>query len=208
MRDYKKILEENDIFIVAELGVNYYDIALKEKVSILDAAKLMIDKAKEGGVDAVKFRSYKAETLASVKAPAYWDLEEEPTTSQYDLFKKFDKFGKLEYEKLSIYCDSKNLIFLSTPFDFEAADFLYDLMPIYKISSSDLTNLPFIEYMAKKQKPIFLSTGAATIGEIDSAVKMIKSTGNNDISILHCILDYPTAIQNINLNMIKFLKNI
>ena len=77
-----------------------------------------------------------------------------------------------------------------------------------KISSSDLTNLPFIEYIAKKGKPIFLSTGAATIGEIDSAIKAIKSVGNNEISILHCILDYPTAFQNINLNMIKFLKNV
>lgn len=207
MKDFKKFLEEKDIFIVAELGVNYYDIAKKENLSNMEAAKLMVDSAKKGGADAVKFQSYKAETLVSKNAPAYWDLEEEPTTSQFELFKKFDKFGEEEYKELSIYCATNDIIFMSTPFDFNAVDYLYDLMPIYKISSSDLTNLPFIEYIAKKEKPIFLSTGAATIEEIDDAINTIISTGNKDICLMHCILDYPTNYQDVNLNMIKFLKN-
>ena len=79
-------------FLIAEIGVNFYDIAEKEGISDMDAAKLMIDEAKSCGVDAVKFQSYKAETIASKNSPAYWDLSEEPTTSQFELFKKFDKF--------------------------------------------------------------------------------------------------------------------
>lgn len=206
MKDYKSIIENEGVFIVAEIGVNYYDIANKEKITIMKAAKKMIDAAKLGGANAVKFQSYKAETLASINAPAYWNLEDEPTESQFELFKKYDNFGKNEYSELSSYCHSKNITFLSTPFDFDAVDYLFDLMPIYKISSSDITNLPFIEYIAKKGKPIFLSTGAATLEEIDEAIKTIISMGNNEICLLHCVLDYPTHYQDLNLNMIKYLK--
>ena len=207
MKDFKEILEKNDVFIIAELGVNYYDIAIKESITNMEAAKLMIDETKRNGADAVKFQSYKTETLASKKAPAYWDLEKEPITSQFELFKKFDKFGEDEYIELSNYCEKKNILFLSTPFDFNAVDYLYDLMPLYKISSSDLTNLPFIEYIAKKEKPIFLSTGAATMEEIDDAINTITTISNTDICLMHCILDYPTKYQDVNLNMIKHLKN-
>jgi len=208
MKSIKEILEEEKVFIIAELGVNYYDIAKKEKISIMDAAKLMIDKAKENGADAVKFQSYKAETLASKNAAAYWNLEEEPTTSQFDLFKKYDTFGEKEYKEISEYCKSKEIIFLSTPFDFEAVDYLNDLVPVFKISSSDLTNIPFIKYIAEKGKPIFLSTGAATLEEIQKAIDIIHSTGNNEISLFHCILDYPTNYNDVNLNMIKELGRI
>lgn len=207
MKDYKVFIKENGVFIVAELGVNYYDIAEKEKISLIEAAKLMIDRAKEGGADAVKFQSYKAEKLAIKNSPAYWELNEEPTKSQFELFKKYDKLGEDEYKELSKYCTSTNIIFMSTPFDFEAADYLCDLMPIYKISSSDLNNISFIEYIAKKGKPIFLSTGAATIKEIEDAVKTIISTGNNRICLMHCILNYPTAYEDCNLNMIKHLSD-
>ena len=189
MSDYKEILKKNKVFIIAEVGVNYYDIAEKEKISAIEAAKLMIDKAKEGGADAVKFQSYKAEKFVIENSPAYWDLNEEPSTSQFELFKKYDKFGEEQFKELSYYCASKDIIFMSTPFDFEAADYLYNLMDIFKISSSNITNLPFIEHIAKKSKPIFLSTGAATLGEIEVAVNTIISTGNNELCIMHCILD-------------------
>ncbi len=208
MQDFRKIIQEEDVFIIAEVGVNYHDIAVKEKITPIEAAKLMITKAKEGGAHAVKFQTYKAEKLASKNSPAYWDLNEEPTTSQYQLFKKFDSFGESEYKELAKYCKSKNIIFLSTPFDFEAVDYLDDLMPIFKISSSDITNLPFIQYIAMKKKPIFLSTGASTIGEIECAVNTILSENNNDISLIHCVLDYPTEFKNVNLNMIKYLKSV
>ncbi|MFX1257983.1 MAG: N-acetylneuraminate synthase family protein [Promethearchaeota archaeon] len=205
VKNFQEILEAEDVLIIAEFGVNYYDIAQKENISIMEAAKLMIDKAKENGADAVKFQSYKAEKLVSKNAPAYWDLNEEPTTSQFDLFKKFDKFDEQEYKEISEYCKSKEIIFLSTPFDFNAVDYLNNLVPVFKISSSDLTNLPFIKYIAEKGKPILLSTGAATLDEIEDAVKIIKSTRNNQICFMHCILDYPTKYKDINLNMIKTL---
>ena len=83
-------------FLIAEIGVNFYDIAEKEGISDMDAAKLMIDEAKSCGVDAVKFQSFKAETIASQDSSAYWDLSEEPTDSQFELFKKFDKFGNYQ----------------------------------------------------------------------------------------------------------------
>lgn len=205
---YQNIKNKDTAFIIAEVGVNYYDIAKKERITPMEAAKLMIDKAHENGADAVKFQTYKASKIASKNSPAYWDQSEEPTNSQYELFQKFDNFGQAEYKKLADYCKSIGTIFMSTPFDFESADYLEDLMPIYKISSSDLTNLPFIEHMAKKGKPIFLSTGAANLGEIEAAVNTVLSTGNEEICLMHCILDYPTDYKNANLNMIKHIQKV
>lgn len=192
-------------FLIAEIGVNFYDIAEKEGISDMDAAKLMIDEAKKCGVDAVKFQSYKAETIASRNSPAYWDLSEEPTTSQFELFKKFDKFGADEYRELAEYCRSIGMMFLSTPFDFDSVDYLDEFMDIYKISSSDLTNIPFIKYIAGKNKPILLSTGASTIREIKEAVNAIEEVSTVDIAIMHCVLSYPTAYEDANLLMIKDL---
>lgn len=139
-------------FLIAEIGVNYYDIAQKEDISNMDAAKLMIKEAKLAGADAVKFQSYKADTIASKNSPSYWDTGEEPTTSQYELFKKFDSFGKEEYIELAKYCNELGILFLSTPFDFDSIEYLDEIMDTYKISSSDLTNIPFIRAIAKKNR--------------------------------------------------------
>ncbi len=192
-------------FLIAEIGVNFYDIAEKDGMSDMDAAKLMIDEAKACGVDAVKFQSYKAETIASRNSPAYWDLSEEPTTSQFELFKKFDKFGAEEYRELADYCREVGIVFLSTPFDFDSVDYLDEFMDIYKISSSDLTNIPFIKYIASKNKPILLSTGASTIKEIKDAVRAIEDVSTVDIAVMHCVLSYPTSYEDANLLMIKDL---
>jgi N-acetylneuraminate synthase len=204
----QQIREKRGAFIIAEVGVNYYDIAAEQGISVLDAAKLMIDKAAAAGADAVKFQTYKAGKIASKSSPAYWDRNEEPTSSQFELFSKFDKLGEAEYRELAGHCESKGTVFLSTPFDFESADFLEPLMPIYKISSSDLTNLPFIEHLAQKQKPLFLSTGAATIGEIEQAMIAALELGNRDICLLHCVLAYPTNYSDANLNMIRHLGEV
>ena len=192
-------------YLIAEIGVNFYDLAEKEGMSDMDAAKFMISEAKECGVDAVKFHSYKAETLVSKNSPAYGDLSEEPTTSQFDLFKKFDKFGVGEYRELAEYCKELGIKFLSTPFDFESVDYLDEFMDIYKISSSDLTNIPFIKYIASKNKPILLSTGASTINEIKQAVNAIEEVSTVDVAIMHSVLSYPTAYEDANLLMIKDL---
>ena len=192
--------------LIAEIGVNYYDIALEHNISPMDAAKLMIDRAVDAGIHAVKFQSYKAETLASKNSPYYWDIKEEPTDSQYKLFKKFDAFGKNEYEKLASYCESKNIEFLSTPFDIESADYLEPLMNVYKISSSDLNNLNFVEYQAKKNKPIILSVGASNANEIRRSVDVIRKNNNQPLVLLHCVLEYPTPYEHANLEKIITLK--
>ena len=193
-------------FLIGEIGVNFYDIAKKENITPMDAAKLMIKEAKNAGIDAVKFQTYKAEKIASRNSPAYWDLDEEPTTSQFELFKKFDTFGPEEYRELAEYCREVGIMFLSTPFDFEAIDFLDDLMDVYKISSSDLTNIPFIKAIALKNKPIILSTGASTLKEIKEAVNAIEEVSNVDIGLMHCVLSYPTKDEDANLLMIKDIK--
>jgi N-acetylneuraminate synthase len=199
-------IKNKEFVLIAEIGVNYYDIAKKKNISPLDAAMLMIDGAKKAGVHAVKFQTYKAEKLAARDSPFYWDISEEPTPSQYELFKKFDMFGKEEYEFLNKYCQSVEIDFFSTPFDFESVDYLDEIMDVYKISSSDLNNLPFIEYIAKKKKPILLSTGASNEDEIDEAVMLIKKHNDNILVIMHCVLEYPTLYEHANLNKILTLK--
>jgi len=202
------ISENSKPFIIAEAGVNYYDIAKKENIEPIEAAKLMIKEAADAGADAIKFQTYKAEKIASRFSPAYWDTTKERTKSQYELFKKYDKFGEDEYHELARYAKIKKVIFLSTPFDEESADFLYDLVPAFKISSSDITNIPFIKYIARKGKPIFLSTGASTINEIKEAISTIENEGVDQIVIMHCILNYPTKYEDANLGMIKHIKKV
>jgi N-acetylneuraminate synthase len=110
-----------------------------------------------------------------------------------------------EYRELAEYCQQLGIKFLSTPFDFEAVDYLDEFMDIYKISSSDLTNIPFIKYIAGKDKPILLSTGAATLNEIKDAVNAIEEVSTVDIAIMHSVMSYPTAYEDANLLMIKDL---
>ena len=207
MKTYFEELKEKGYYLIAEIGVNYYDIAEQKGISLLDAAKLMIKEAKQGGINAVKFQSYKAEKLAAKLSPAYWDLKEESTTSQFELFKKYDLFGKHEYTILKKYCDELEIMFMSTPFDFEAVDYLQELVEVYKVSSSDITNLPFLEYIAKKNKPIMISTGASNLDEIYSAVEVIKKYNKEPLTIMHCVLEYPTPLEHANLLKIQSLTN-
>lgn len=198
----KRILDKNKPFdrpyIIAEAGVNHE--------GNFEKAKSMIEEAAEAGADAIKFQTYKAEKLASKYSPSYWDTTKESTKSQYELFKKYDKFWKKEYEELAKYAEKCGIDFMSTPFDFESADFLEPLIPAYKIASADITNIPFLKHIAKKGKPIILSTGASAISEIWKAVEVIKEEGNNDIVLLHCVLNYPTDEKNANIGMIKDMK--
>ncbi len=182
--------------MIAEAGVNHE--------GSMDLAKRLIDEAAEGGADAIKFQTYKADTIASKDSPYYWDISKEPTRSQHELFKKYDKFWKKEYEELKVYCDKTGIEFLSTPFDAESAIFLNDLMPVFKVSSSDITNLNFIEQQCKFNKPIILSTGASNIWEVQEAVDLIERHGNK-LCLMHCVLNYPTPNHNANLGMIKDL---
>ena len=192
--------------LIAEIGVNYYDIAAQRGITLLEAAKLMISEAADAGVHAVKFQSYKADTLAAKQSPSYWDTSEEPTLSQYELFAKFDSFGPQEYKELSDYCQTQGVEFLSTAFDVASADYLDKMMAVYKISSSDLNNLPFIRHQARKQKPMLLSVGASNADEIDAAVTAIREVNEQPLALLHCVLEYPTPYEHANLNKITSLR--
>ena len=186
-------------YIIAEIGVNHE--------GSLDLAKLLIDKAVEGGANAVKFQTYKANKIAVRDSPYYWDLNEEPTKSQFDLFKKYDVFDYDDYEKLAAYSKSKSIDFISTPFDTDAVDFLNNIVEYFKISSSDITNVPLIRKVATTGKPIVLSTGSANLEEIKKAVNIILDIDATiQLSLLHCVLNYPTLNINANLKFITILK--
>jgi len=187
-------------YIIAEIGVNHE--------GSIKLAKRMIREATEGGAHAVKFQSYKAEKIASRNSPAYWDRSKEPTDSQFNLFKKYDAFGPQEYADLSRYCLEYGIDFLSTPFDLEAVDFLEPLVPAFKIASADITNVPLLRKVGFTGKPIILSTGAATLPEIEFAVSELRRSGTNKVALLHCVLNYPTPLEHAQLGMIRKLGRV
>lgn len=193
-------------YLIAEMGVNFYDTAEMLGISPMEAAKMYIDAAAEVGIDCAKFQSYKAGTIVSKNSPAYWDVTKEPTKTQYELFLKHDSFGEAEYQELCDYTHMKGMDYTSTPFDYASADYLESMVDFYKISSSDLSNLPFIRHISAKGKPVVLSVGAAYLSEVDEAVRIIKEVGCQDITILHCVLSYPTDPKNANLRIIETLK--
>lgn len=198
----------NKPYLIAEMGVNFYDTARVLKISPLEAAKLYIDKAAEVGIDCAKFQSYKAGTIVSKNSPAYWDTSKEATKTQYELFKKFDSFGEKEYRELCDYTHAKGMDFTSTPFDYASADYLYDMVDFYKISSSDFSNLPFIRHIASKGKAVYISAGASYLSEVDEAIRLLKESGCKDIVLFHCVLSYPTAPENANLRIISTLRKV
>ena len=184
----------NKPFIVAEAGVNYEND--------METAKTMIREAKANGADAIKFQTYKAEKIAARESPAYWDTGK----TQREFFQRFDHFGEDEFRELAAHAKQQDIIFMSTPFDDEAVDFLDELMPLFKISSSDITNLPFIRKISQCKKPIFLSVGASTVDEIRQAVDTIQAEKNNPLVLLHCVLSYPTPYEKANLRSIPYLQ--
>lgn len=185
---------DGEPYVIAEIGVNHE--------GSLELAKRLVELAKEGGADAAKFQTYKADTLASRNSPAYWDTSKEPTQSQFELFKKYDSFGPAEYQALADHCASVGIDFVSTPFDDAAVDLLAPLVPFFKIASADLTNTPLLRRVARTKKPIVLSVGASSIEEIDAALATLTKAGATNVALLHCILNYPTSDENANLWMI------
>ena len=185
-------------YLIAEIGVNHG--------GDLQRAKKLIQLAHQGGAHAAKFQTYKADKLASKEtAPAYWDTAEEPTSTQHELFSKYDGFGEKEYSELADYCRQLGIDFLSTPFDLEAVDLLDPLMPLFKIASADLTNVPLLRKVGAKKKPVLMSVGASSHQEISNSVSILKSAGATQITLLHCVLNYPTPKQHAQLAQIPVL---
>ena len=187
------------VFIIAEAGVNHN--------GSIDIAKKMVDVAKKSGVDAIKFQTFKAEKLVSrnaIKAD-YQKRNTNDDKCQLEMLKdlelSFDQFIELKQ-----YCDEKNIIFLSTAFDFDSIDFLNSInMPCYKIPSGEITNLPYLERIAQTGKRILLSTGMSTLCEIADAITVLRENGANDITLLHCTTEYPAPYDEINLKAIELL---
>ena len=186
-------------YVIAEIGVNHE--------GSLATAKLLIESAKRGGADAAKFQTYKAGLIASKFSPSYWDTSKEPTTSQYELFTKYDSFGENEYKELAQHCKKHEIEFVSTPFDLGAVDMLNPLVRYFKIASADITNPPLLKKVAQTRKPVILSTGASNIGEIDAALAILRGAGASEICLMHCILNYPTRNENAHLGMLIDLRN-
>lgn len=183
---------------IAEIGVNHEnDMSL---------AKQMVLECSQAGIGCVKFQSYKSSKLAAPKSPAYWDTSKETTTSQSELFSKYDSFGEAEYHELHAYCKDLDIEFMSTPFDVDYVKSLSKYVSRYKIASVDLTNYILLEAVAKEDKPVILSTGASMIDEISDTVEFLNDLGVSDITLLHCIINYPTDFENAGLGNISLLK--
>ena len=187
------------VFIIAEAGVNHNgDIRLAYK---------LVDAAKEAGADAVKFQTFKAENVVSKLADKaeYQKKATGSDKSQSEMIKKLE-LSFNDFVKLKKYCDKKGIMFLSTPFDHQSIDFLYNLIDIYKIPSGEITNYPYLKHIASKNKPIIMSTGMANLGEIEEAINTIKSVNSKaEISLLHCTTNYPTTYEEVNLKAMQTL---
>jgi len=197
--NYEKIKKKRQFYMIAEIGVNH-ECSIKK-------AKKLISQAKSAGAHAAKFQTYKADKIASKFSKAYWDTSKEKTKSQHQLFSKFDKFTSLDYKILANYCKKIKIDFLSTPFDLESVDIINPLVTVFKISSSDISNVPLLRKISSIGKPILLSTGGSNISEIKSAIKNLNFKKKVKIVLMHCILNYPTKDSNANLLMIKHLNN-
>ena len=188
------------IFIIAEAGVNHN--------GDIDLAYKMIDAAVEAEVDAIKFQTFKSENVVSKFAnkAEYQKNNTEIEESQLEMVKKLELSFE-EFTKLKEYCDEKNIMFLSTGFDFESLDFLKKLgVNIFKIPSGEITNLPYLIKVAKLKEKIIISTGMSNEDEIDFALKVIRENGAEDITVLHCNTEYPTPMEDVNLRAMLTIK--
>lgn len=192
----------NKVFIIAELSANHgHDINI---------AKETIKAAKEVGADAIKLQTYTADTLTidcdneyfKINSGTIWDGR-----TLYDLYE--EAYTPWEWqEELIKYAESLGLICFSSPFDKSAVDFLEKLnVPAYKVASFEITDIPLIEYIASKGKPVIISTGIATLSDIEEAVNACRRMGNNEIILLKCTSAYPAKVEEANLRTIQNLKD-
>jgi len=198
-------METNKCIIIAEAGVNHN--------GDINIAKKLINQAVLAGVDFIKFQTFKTELNISKQASKadYQKLNTaNKTETQYEMVQKLE----LGFEKFSIlkqYCDEKGVGFLSTGFDFPSIDFLDTLgLPFFKIPSGEIINKPYLEYVAKKGRPIILSTGMSTLHEIQNAIDIFTRKGltRDQIIVLHCNTEYPTPFSDVNLRAMQTIREI
>ena len=189
--------------IIAEAGVNHN--------GSVEIAKKMIDAAKNAGVDYIKFQTFKAEKLVSINAEKanYQKTTTGTNESQFEMIKKLE-LDIDTHKELINYCKTKNVKFISTPFDLESVDLLYDLgIELYKIGSGEITNYPYLKKIASKKLPVILSTGMSDLTDVEQALKVLLENGlqRNDVTLLHVNTEYPTPMEDVNLRAMLTLKN-
>ena len=189
------------VFIIAEAGDNHNgDISLAYK---------LIDIAKEAGADAVKFQTFVTEDVISKNAQmAEYQLKNTGVEeSQFDMVKKLELSFE-QFKELKQYCDKIGIKFMTTAFDLKSVDFVENglKLDVFKIPSGEITNYPYLVKIAKTGKPVLLSTGMATLDEIETTINILKSNGTKDITVLHCTTEYPAPLDSINLSAIKTMQ--
>lgn len=191
--------EGKPCFIIAEAGVNH-----NGKLSL---AKKLVDAAKKAGADAVKFQVFSAEDLVTKTAEiAEYQKRRTVKGSQYEMLKKLE-LTREGFVELAHYAEKKKIMFLASAFDEKSVDFLEELdVPAFKVPSGEITNFPLLEHIAKKEKPIILSTGMSTLKEVEEALEVMKKEGTNDIVLLHCVTNYPAKVEEVNLRAMETLK--
>lgn len=187
------------VFVIAEAGVNHNgDVEL---------ARQLVDVAAAASADAVKFQTFRADRVASVHAPkaAYQVDITDAAETQLEMLRRLE-LSPEDHREIQSHCDELGVIFLSTPFDEESVDLLDSLgMPAFKVGSGEITNLPFLEYVARKGKPVILSTGMADLVEVEEAVRVIRRVGNEQVVLLHCVSNYPANPADANLRAMQTL---
>ena len=198
--NHYQIDENSPVFIIAEAGVNHN--------GSLDMAKRLVIEAKNCGADCVKFQTFKAERVVNQDSPkaVYQNKTTDPNESQLEMLRKCELKYDYHQELLEL-CKKVEIIFLSTPYNVEDVDFLDQLgVPAYKLASIHVAEPYFIDYTAIKGKPVILSTGMATLSEIDHAVKSIRNASNKSFALLQCTTNYPSCYDDANLNAMITMK--
>ena len=190
----------NKIFIIAEAGVNHNgDIEIAQK---------LVDAAVASGADAVKFQTFKAETLVckNAKKAEYQMKTTDKDESQFAMLKRLELTPDM-HEKLMEYCEQKKIMFLSTPFDIESLHYLVDCgIALLKLPSGEITNYPLLREAARTGKKIILSSGMSTLDEVRNAMEVLQENGCPDLTVLHCNTEYPTPYKDVNLKAMCTMK--
>jgi N,N'-diacetyllegionaminate synthase len=186
-------------FIIAEAGVNHN--------GSLEMARQLVDVAVQAGADAVKFQTFTAARVVAPGAPkAEYQMRNTGTTeSQFEMISRLELSPDMHCD-LKAYCEDQNILFMSSPFDEGSADLLADLdVAVFKIPSGEITNLPFLNHVAQKGKPMIVSTGMSTLAEVATAVDTIHRANNRNLILLHCVSNYPADPADVNLKAMATL---
>ena len=202
----RKVADFRQPYIIAELGSNHN--------GDMEVARKLIEEAKKAGADCVKFQSWSKDTIFSRKVydDNFFIADDYRSRTDHTLESIVDAYSISEEEllKMKKLADDLQIDCTSTPFSIKEVDFLVEVMkaPFVKIASMDLNNYPFLDYVARKGKPIVISTGLSELYEIDKAIRTIERAGNTQIVILHCVSIYPPKDEQVNLNNIDTLRSL